>query len=214
MLPLHGAASFVRGFHGTETPLVVRLRAPQSRPSNSSDVALIRDLNEVAEATAGGFSGAIIVGEASNDKLPGSNALQNVMVLPSRFAYLRDGDIIALRGKGGRFRTLYRRNSHHNSFLITERCNHYCLMCSQPPRDVNDGWILDEITAALPLIDPETRSLGFTGGEPLLDWRGFISLLQDWRERLPNTAIHVLSNGRAFAESKVVAAWRVCITQT
>jgi His-Xaa-Ser system radical SAM maturase HxsC len=206
MLPLHGAASFVRGFHGTETPRVVRLRAPQSRPSNSSDVALIRDLDEVAEATAGGFSGAIIVGEAS-DKLPGSNALQNVMVLPSRFAYLRDGDIVALRGKGGRFRTLYRRNSHHNSFLITERCNHYCLMCSQPPRDVNDGWILDEITAALPLIDPETRSLGFTGGEPLLDWRGFISLLQDCRERLPNTAIHVLSNGRAFADSKVVAAW-------
>lgn len=207
MLPLHGAASFVRGFHGTETPLVVRLRAPQSRPSNSSDVALIRDLNEVAEATAGGFSGAIIVGEASNDKLPGSNALQNVMVLPSRFAYLRDGDIIGLRGKGGRFRTLYRRNSHHNSFLITERCNHYCLMCSQPPRDVNDGWILDEITAALPLLDPETRSLGFTGGEPLLDWRGFISLLQDCRERVPNTAIHVLSNGRAFADSTVVAAW-------
>jgi His-Xaa-Ser system radical SAM maturase HxsC len=66
---------------------------------------------------------------------------------------------------------------------------------------------LDEITAALPLIDPETRSLGFTGGEPLLDWRGFISLLQDCRERLPNTAIHVLSNGRAFADSKVVAAW-------
>jgi hypothetical protein len=111
MLPLHGAASFVRGFQGTETPLVVRLRAPQSRPSNSSDVALIRDLNEVAEATAGGFSGAIIVGEASSDKLPESNALQNVMVLPSSFGYLSDGDIIGLRGNGGRFRTLYRRNS-------------------------------------------------------------------------------------------------------
>jgi His-Xaa-Ser system radical SAM maturase HxsC len=59
----------------------------------------------------------------------------------------------------------------------------------------------------LPLLDPETRSLGFTGGEPLLDWRGFISLLQDCRERVPNTAIHVLSNGRAFADSTVVAAW-------
>ena len=33
-----------------------------------------------------------------------------------------------------RFRALYRRNSSHNSFLVTERCNHYCLMCSQPPR--------------------------------------------------------------------------------
>jgi His-Xaa-Ser system radical SAM maturase HxsC len=80
-------------------------------------------------------------------------------------------------------------------------------MCSQPPREVNDGWVLDEIKAALPLADPETRSLGFTGGEPLLDWKCFISLLQDCRDRLPNTAIHVLSNGRAFAHYKVVTAW-------
>ena len=86
-------------------------------------------------------------------------------------------------------------------------------MCSQPPRDVNDGWILDEIRAALPLIDPETRALGFTGGEPLLDWKGFISLLQDCRDRLPNTAIHVLSNGRAFADYKVVGLGRMCATQ-
>jgi 4Fe-4S single cluster domain len=207
VLPLHGAASFVRGFHGIDAPLVLRLRAAQSRASDGSDVALIRDLNELGDATAAGFPGAIIIGNANFDELPGSNALQNVMVLPNSFGYLSDGDIIGLRGNGGRFRTLYRRNSPHNSFLITERCNHYCLMCSQPPRDVNDGWILDEIRAALPLIDPETRALGFTGGEPLLDWKGFISLLQDCRDRLPNTAIHVLSNGRAFADYKVVTAW-------
>src|SRR5271169_2850823 len=102
-------------------------------------------------------------------------------------------------------RVLYRRASKHSAFLITERCNHYCLMCSQPPRDVNDGWILDEIKAALLLIDRETESLGFTGGEPLLDCKSFIALLEDCRACLPNTAIHVLSNGRAFADSAVVA---------
>jgi len=80
-------------------------------------------------------------------------------------------------------------------------------MCSQPPRDIDDGWILDEIKVALPLIDPKTSSIGFTGGETLLDWKGFIALLADCRTKLPNTGIHVLSNGRAFADSAVVAAW-------
>jgi len=42
-------------------------------------------------------------------------------------------------------------------------------MCSQPPKDVDDRWLLDEIRSSIPLIDPDTQSLGFTGGEPLLD---------------------------------------------
>jgi His-Xaa-Ser system radical SAM maturase HxsC len=207
MLALHGTASFLRGFDRTKTPLVLRLRLPQTEPSGDADVALLRDFSEVREALAAGFAGAIIIGDANVHKLPDSNALPHVMVLPTQFGYLSEGDVVGIRGGGGRFRALYRRNSNHNSFLITERCNHYCLMCSQPPRDVNDGWILDEIKAALPLIDPETKSLGFTGGEPLLDWQGFISLLDDCRDGLPKTAIHVLSNGRAFANSTVVAAW-------
>ncbi len=206
MLPLHGTASFVRGFDGIDAPLVVRLRNPHLRPLDHPDVALIRSLGEFAEA-APGASSAIFVGDVALDELPGANELPNVMVLPSRFGYLRDGDVIGLRSKAGRFRALYRRNSQHNSFLVTERCNHYCLMCSQPPRDIDDRWILDEIKAALRLIDPDTESLGFTGGEPLLDWKGFIPLLHDCKEHLPTTAIHVLSNGRAFSDSEIVASW-------
>ena len=90
---------------------------------------------------------------------------------------------------------------------MTERCNHYCLMCSQPPRNIDDRWILREIRQALPLVDPATRSLGFTGGEPLLDWQDFVAVLGDCRDLLPHTAIHVLSNGRAFAASEIAAAW-------
>ena len=153
MLPLHGTASFLRGFHRTDLPVVLRLRDVQSGASDDLDVALIQDPNKLEDAIAGGFPGVIIVGDANIDELPRSNALPNVMVLPSRFGYLSDGDIIGLRGRDGRFRTLYRRKSVHNSFLITERCNHYCLMCSQPPRDINDGWILDEVKAALLLIE-------------------------------------------------------------
>src|SRR5262249_6242795 len=66
---------------------------------------------------------------------------------------------------------------------------------------------LREIRDAIPLVDKQTRSLGFTGGEPLLNWRGFMAILRDCRDELPRTAVHVLSNGRAFASTEVVADW-------
>ena len=48
----------------------------------------------------------------------------------------------ATRRKEGRgshkLRTLYRRSSSHNSFLMTERCNHYCLMCTATYLAVED----------------------------------------------------------------------------
>jgi His-Xaa-Ser system radical SAM maturase HxsC len=58
-------------------------------------------------------------------------------------------------------------------------------------------------------------SLGWTfvlvasrcGGEPLLDWHRFLPVLGKMRDRLPETAVHVLTNGRAFAEDAVATAW-------
>jgi His-Xaa-Ser system radical SAM maturase HxsC len=127
--------------------------------------------------------------------------------LGARFAHLGDGDIIGLNPDSLRLRVLYWRASKHNSFLVTERCNHYCLMCSQPPRDVEDGWILDEIADCIELLDPATETIGFTGGEPLLEWPRLIGLLTALRDRLPETAVHVLTNGRAFAAAEVASAW-------
>ena len=43
--------------------------------------------------------------------------------------YLQEGDIIRLDPVTGSFRCLYRKNSHNNSILLTEQCDHYCLMC-------------------------------------------------------------------------------------
>ena len=81
-------------------------------------------------------------------------------------------------------------------------------MCSQPPKDIDDRWILDEIRESLPLIDKGTPTLTFTGGEPLSDWPEFTRVLANCRHELPNTAVQVLTNGRAFANSEIVNAWR------
>jgi His-Xaa-Ser system radical SAM maturase HxsC len=122
-----------------------------------------------------------------------------VMILPDEFQYLADGDVLRLWPKGNAVRVLYRRNSSHNHFLLTERCNHYCLMCSQPPKKIDDSWIVDDVLAAIPLIDPSTQEIGFTGGEPTLLGEDFCRILQAMKSYLPNTAIHILSNGRQFA---------------
>jgi hypothetical protein len=100
------------------------------------------------------------------------------MVLPDEFNYLADGDVLRLWPKSNGVRVLYRRNSFHNHFLPTELCNHYCLMCSQPPKNIDDSWIVDDVLAAIPLIDPSTQEIGFTGGEPTLLGDDFFRILQ------------------------------------
>lgn len=204
MLPLYGVATAIDGFDPENERHVIRVRAPDGHPDNAADTALIRTSGDAETAQVNRFTSALIIGEASTIK---DASRFRIVRVPDQFSYLGDGDILGLHPGTKRFRTLYRRNSYHNSFLVTERCNHYCLMCSQPPRAIDDRWILQEIRHALPLVDPTTRSLGFTGGEPLLDWREFIELLGDCRDLLPKTAIHVLSNGRAFASTEITAAW-------
>lgn len=126
-------------------------------------------------------------------------------VLGPEFAYLDDGDVIALGN--GRLRSLFRAASKHNSLLLTEQCNNYCLMCSQPPKQIDDRWLLDEAMEAVRLMPRETESLGITGGEPTLFGKGFIDLLRHVKNWLPRASLHVLSNGRSFADEAFTRAY-------
>jgi len=128
------------------------------------------------------------------------------VLLPGEFSYLNDGDILRIEPRRGAVRVLFRQSAPMNSFLLTEQCNNYCLMCSQPPRNVDDGWIVDEILAVLPLIDPSTPEIMFSGGEPTLLGSRFLELVRACKSFLPRTALHVLSNGRSFADPDFAAA--------
>jgi His-Xaa-Ser system radical SAM maturase HxsC len=178
-----------------------RLRSPATPPAGDRDAALILQPNDWALADSNGYEFAI-----SRDARPNGLTLSYVRV-PVGFAELGEGDVIGIHPHSDRVRVLYRRSSKHNFFLVTERCNNYCLMCSQPPKKVNDGWLIDHIADALPLIDPATPSMTFTGGEPLTEWRRLIDLLELSRDVLPDTGIHVLTNGRAFSSLDVAHAW-------
>jgi His-Xaa-Ser system radical SAM maturase HxsC len=206
MLALRGTAKHYRGMQSSGRSAVIRLRSPAMLDNmGPNDFALVRsreDLKRVASQ-----SNLMIVADEGLENSPEVGNCEKLVSAPSKFDYLSDGDIIGFDPETGHFRTLYRRESRHNSFLVTDRCNHYCLMCSQPPKDVDDRWLLDEIKATLPLVSKQTEYLCFTGGEPLLDWPDFIDVLALCRDELPNTIIHVLSNGRAFAHDEVVEAW-------
>ncbi len=128
-------------------------------------------------------------------------------ILGNEFSYIDDGDIIKLSSKKDNIKVLFRANSLHNSILVTEQCDHYCLMCSQPPKDIDDSWILDEIHEMIPLIPKDTAELGFTGGEPTLYKERFLDILNLTKSFLPNTAIHILSNGRSFKDKNFTAKY-------
>lgn len=152
-------------------------------------------LSKCAQNLPAGFAHYFLIGEQV------TNLPRNIgrTVLNTEFDYLGDSDIVRLTNDG-RMKVLFRAASDHNSILLTEQCNNYCLMCSQPPKRANDIWILDEVRELIPLIPRHTRSIGITGGEPTLfgeDFIGVLHLLKSW---LPNTSIHLLSNGRAFAD--------------
>lgn len=130
-----------------------------------------------------------------------------IAILENDFDYLRAGDVVRISSEDKRARTLYRRESNQNHFLVTERCDNYCLMCSQPPKKHNDDWVIEEILEVLPLIEKSTRELGFTGGEPTLLGDRFLEILRQCKATLPTTGIHVLSNGRSFSNFDFAKSW-------
>ena len=127
--------------------------------------------------------------------------------LPKELFHLGDGDFITINPENQSARVLYRGASNQNSLLLTERCNHYCLMCSQPPKNVNDDWILEETRELIKMLPTNTPELGFTGGEPTLYGQGFIDLMHLTKAYLPRTAIHILSNGRSFHDMDYARAY-------
>jgi His-Xaa-Ser system radical SAM maturase HxsC len=150
-----------------------------------------------AEALAKVGFGGMLVDRPTDDAamLVLSNLAHDEVVAP--------GDVIRLREKG-QVSVLYRRRANANALFVTERCNSFCLMCSQPPRDENDDWRVDEIIELVPLIDKNLPHLGITGGEPTLLGSQLAKIIECVKENLPQTLLHILTNGRRFADRSVV----------
>lgn len=123
-------------------------------------------------------------------------------ILPNDLLHLCEKDVVRVENETSKVSVIFKNDFKHNSILVTERCNNYCVMCSQPPRDIDDSWITDEILRMVPLIDQNCASIGLTGGEPTLLGDKLIDIISLIKNYLPRTSLHVLSNGRLLANQE------------
>jgi His-Xaa-Ser system radical SAM maturase HxsC len=172
-------------------PFVVRVATSPSRADEARSVEALLLPAAALERTPGFRAYLTFAPSSVGDPAP-------VVGLPDAFSYLQAGDVLRVSPRTGEVAVMYRRASRFNSIFTTERCNSNCLMCSQPPKDVDDGHIAAAFLEAVPLMDPATAELGITGGEPTLLGERLLELIRSCRDHLPNTALHVLSNGRLF----------------
>jgi len=196
MLTLSGRSIESRNLPDNPARMVMRVSDRQDRPR----ALRAREAFLVANGDIPDGFGIYIAFAKDVEALSSVPCQTKTMILPDDFGYLADGDVLRIWAKSSEVRVLYRRASFHNHFLLTERCNHYCLMCSQPPKNIDDSWIVDDVLAAIPLIDPSAQEIGFTGGEPTLLGDNLFRILRAMKSYLPHTAIHILSNGRLFAD--------------
>lgn len=201
MLTLSSRNIGISGRRANTRSSIFRLRPPGSADSSGPSDATLWQPGAPASSNEVVFALESVAKEAVAQ---GSECL---ITLPDTFDYLGDGDIVAVAWDRPSIRVLYRRNSPNNSFLLTERCNHYCLMCSQPPKDTNDDWIVDEVLEAIPLVNRATHEIGFTGGEPTLLGDRFLTLVRSMKQHLPGTGLHILSNGRRFSDPAFARAY-------
>lgn len=141
----------------------------------------------------------VLLQEARTVLVAGADKLSGGMVrLPADLAYLGPGDIVRIHPGRSEIRVLFRSSSRHNVLFLTERCNSRCLMCSQPPRNVRDDTLVDEVLQMIPWLPKDTPQLGITGGEPTLLYGRLIEVVEAAKQHLPDTSLHLLSNGRLF----------------
>lgn len=175
----------------------IRLSANKDLPK-ALRATVILIIRSSEEPTIEGFLGYLFVGH-------NRDGYTNAVSVSDEFAYLGNDDVLFIDKAKSYLRSLFRANSGHNSFLITERCNHYCVMCSQPPREIDDGYLVSVILEAIHLLPYYTRCILITGGEPTLLGEGLLEIIRACKVHIPFAGIHILSNGTNFKDNSFAA---------
>lgn len=194
-MKLHAKASNFQ----IETIRLLRIvRAPDGIPDPEDHALCVCSFDDVTNKAASRFPLVLSIGageySGANDYAAG---LENLN-------YLETGDVISADPMGN-VRVLYRKTSDHNFIFSTNNCNSLCLMCSQPPALFPEPNMTSEHLRLIDLIDPGTKQLGITGGEPTYFKEDFLRVVAHCKQRLPRTALHILSNGRSFADASFAA---------
>lgn len=191
-MKLHGVSHCI----GVKSPIIGRISLGGVAAESRSETLVYCP----PESRIEDFSGYLAVLFDRESLIP-SDLRTPAVVLPNALSYVDAGDVISI-DPSGFTRVLFRKKSRHNFILITDQCNSLCLMCSQPPKSIDDSDRIAEHLRVIKLIDSDCNTLGFTGGEPTIFGSGFVDLVRACKEHLPKTHVHVLTNGRAFVDRR------------
>lgn len=158
---------------------VTRLKYHASEESDGADSVLISISGDTA--IFAGDHGLIEIGALSDDPI--------------------DGDVIAVDPLNNTAERLLRFNSRQNTFLITERCDQLCVMCSQPPKKTHIDRFAEFTEAAL--LAPIGETIGLSGGEPTLFKDQLLSMIEQVLTQRPDLSFHILSNAQHFEDADI-----------
>jgi His-Xaa-Ser system radical SAM maturase HxsC len=109
------------------------------------------------------------------------------------------GDVLLVDPARSVAHRLIRARSPHNTFLITERCDQLCVMCSQPPKKNHIDLFAFFTQAAL--LAPPGITIGISGGEPTLYKEQLFAFLRRALTARPDLRFHILTNGQHFEDA-------------
>ena len=192
MKQIYGAA------YNVSEDIVGRITFGNCNPFARSNEILVSD--NVSKA-AFGYSAII----TTHPIVPGNT---KPYVLIDSIEDFHEGDVVVLNQKG-EIIFVYEITSCHNAIMATERCNHRCIMCPQPP-------VLQEKDKTqfnlklISLMDKDTQEIGITGGEPTLIGDTLRKLIGQIQKQLPKASISILSNGVKFADKEYAMKLAKC----
>jgi His-Xaa-Ser system radical SAM maturase HxsC len=148
-----------------------------------------------------GYSAVITNSETINGNKP---CVGNVQTLDE----FNEGDVVLIN-KQGEIVFLYEVKSMHNAIFATERCNHRCIMCPQPPVAEEEDKTPFNLKL-ISLIDKNTVEVGITGGEPTLIGDKLFELIRQIQKYQPKAGISLLTNGVKFADKEYALKLALC----
>lgn len=116
---------------------------------------------------------------------------------------LEANDVVAIDLHKKNLNVLLRASDTHHTLFLTNRCNNYCIMCSQPPTKHDDSWLIEQTLEIIKHLSYVPMNIGLTGGEPLLLEKNLRLIIDTIHYKFPSTKIDVLTNGRLFSNSEV-----------
>ena len=154
-----------------------------------------------ASSVPSGYSALITNIETINGGKP---CVGNVQTLDE----FNEGDVVLIN-KRGEIVFLYEIKSMHNAIFATERCNHRCIMCPQPPVVEEEDKTPFNLKL-ISLMDKNTAEIGITGGEPTLIGDKLFDLIRQIQKFQPKAGISLLTNGVKFADKSYALKLAQC----